>query len=116
MPNAQRYFINIGDLSKARGEHAQLSFDGVSPDSFASALQAALREPTLWQRWRDLQADPEAVDPSMGANDPQAVVNARQSDLHTEVEIVTVLPHSILKHRLSLLAGRAWQLHDVKAA
>lgn len=116
MAAAQRFFITIGDLAQARGEHAQLSFDGISPDSFAGTLQSALREPSLWQRWKALQPDPDAVDPSLGASDPNASVTAKQSDLHTDVEVVTNLPHSIVKHRLNLLAGRVWKLHDVKLA
>lgn len=116
MAAAQRFFITIGDLSQARGEHAQLSFDGISPDSFAGTLQSALREPSLWQRWKALQPDPDAVDPALGANDPDADVTAKQSDLHTDVEVVTRLPHAIVKHRLDLLAGRVWKLHDVKLA
>ena len=116
MAAAQRFFITIGDLSQARGEYAQLSFDGISPDRFASTLQAALREPSLWQRWKALQPDPDAVDPTLGANDPNASVTAKQSDLHTDLEVVTNLPHAIVKHRLNLLAGRVWKLHDVKLA
>ena len=116
MAAAQRYFLSIGDLSQARGEYAQLSFDGISPDSFASTLQSALREPALWQRWKALQPDPDAVDPHLGASDASARVTAEQSDLHTEVEVVTSLPHAVVKHRLNLLAGRVWKLHDVQPA
>ncbi|TDR38231.1 hypothetical protein DFR29_12231 [Tahibacter aquaticus] len=116
MATVQRFFLSIGDLSQARGEYAQLSFDGISPASFASTLQAALREPSLWQRWKALQPDPDAVDPQLGASDPNARVSAEQSDLHTEVEVVTTLPHAIVKHRLNLLAGRVWKLHDVQTA
>ncbi len=112
----QRYYLSIGDLARARGEHAELSFHGASPEAFASALQAALRSPELWQRWKALQPDPDAVDPSLGASDAAATVSARQADLHTEIQVVTVLPHAILKHRLNLLAGQVWQLHDVAAA
>jgi hypothetical protein len=112
----QRYFLSIDDLSKARGDMADLSFSGSSADAFAQSLQSALRNPDLWQRWRSAQADPDAVDPGTGATDPQATVSAKQSDLHTEIEVVSVLPHAILKHRLTLLAGRAWRLHDVRAA
>ncbi|HVJ62699.1 MAG TPA: hypothetical protein VM555_08295 [Tahibacter sp.] len=114
MSTTQRYYLSIDDLSKARGEYAQLSFEGISPDSFAAALQAALRTPALWERWKALQPDPDAVDDAMGASDAGATVKAEQSDLHTEIEVVTNLPHSILKHRLNLLAGRTWKLHDVK--
>ncbi|UXI68658.1 hypothetical protein [Tahibacter amnicola] len=112
----QRFFLSIGDLSQARGEFAELSFDGISPDSFAAALQAALRAPQLWERWRALQPDPDAVDPALGASDPAAHVSAEQSDLHTEMEVVTSLPHAVVKHRMNLLAGRVWKLHDVQPA
>jgi len=116
MAASQRYFLGIDDLAHARGPIASLSFQGTSPDSFASQLQAALREPTLWDRWRGMQPDPDAVDPGLGVNDPSATVTARQEDLHCDAEVVTSLPHSILKHRLGLLIGSHWRLRDVKAA
>jgi hypothetical protein len=56
------------------------------------------------------------VDPALGVSDPTATVTATQSDLHTDVEVVTSLPHAILKHRLTLLIGRNWTLRDVRAA
>ncbi|MGH8174603.1 MAG: hypothetical protein ACREPX_15795 [Rhodanobacteraceae bacterium] len=114
--SSQRYFISIEDLPKARGESHELSFHGGSPDSFAALLQEALRTPTLWQRWKSMQADPDEVDPALGVSDPSATVTAKQSDLHTDVEVVTSLPHAILKHRLTLLIGKNWTLRDVKAA
>ncbi len=112
---AIHYYFTVRDLAQARGEIAELAFDGLSPETFALALQAALREPTLWQRWRDLQPDPEAIDPASGLVDPSALVVAHQADLHTDLEVTTVLPHSIIKHRLTLLVGHAWKLHDVRA-
>ena len=33
-----------------------------------------------------------------------------------DIEVVTTLSHTILKHRLWLLAGHSWELHDVKPA
>jgi len=63
-----------------------------------------------------MQPDPDAVDPGLGANDPNATVRATQSNLHTDVEVTTSLPHSLLKHRLGLLIGPHWSLHDVRAA
>src|SRR5215475_5726255 len=111
----QRYFLSIDDLAKARGAQAELSFQGDSPEALAAALQAALREPALFERWRALQDDPDAVDPSLGATDPAATVSARQHDLRTDVIATTRLPHAVLKHRLSLLVGRHWQLRDVAA-
>src|SRR3954468_20094492 len=116
MAKNQRYYLGIDDLSRARGPISELSFQDNSPERFAAQLQAALREPTLWNRWRGMQPDPDAVDPSLGASDPTATVTAHQSDLHCDAEVVTSLPHAILKHRLSLLIGSHWRLRDVKSA
>lgn len=112
----QRYYISIEDLSRARGEVNELSFHGTSPDSFAALLQEALREPSLWRRWRAMQPDPDAIDPALGVSDPDATVSASQSDLHVDVEVVTRLPHAILRHRLELLIGHNWKLRDVRSA
>jgi len=114
--SAQRYFLGIEDLSRARGTIDVLSFQGNSPESFAAQLQAALREPTLWNRWRAMQPDPDAIDPGLGVSDPAAKVTAHQSDLHCDAEVVTSLPHAILKQRLNLLIGSHWRLRDVKSA
>lgn len=114
--STQRYYLSVENLAKARGQISELSYQGNSPDSLAAALQAALREPSLWERWRALQPDPDAIDPSLGASDPNATVRATQSNLHTDVEVTTSLPHSILKHRLGLLIGAHWSLHDVQTA
>jgi len=113
---AQRYYLGIDDLPRARGSNEQLAFQGDSPEALASELQAALRTPVLFERWRALQDDPDAIDPSLGATDPSATVSAKQSDLHVDVIATTRLPHSILKHRLSLLVGPHWTLRDVKSA
>jgi len=114
--STQRYYLSIDDLAKARGQINDLSFQGSSPDSFAALLQAALREPTLWERWRMMQPDPDAIDPALGASDANATVSASQSDLHTDVVVTTSLPHAIIKHRLGLLVGAHWSLHDVSTA
>ena len=63
-----------------------------------------------------MQPDPDAIDPALGASDPSATVAAEQHDLHTDVQVVTSLPHVILKHRLDLLIGKHWTLRDVRAA
>jgi hypothetical protein len=115
MAGVQRFFIGIDDLPRARGANAELSFQGESAQSFAVLLQTALREPNLFERWRNLQPDPDAIDPALGATDAAATVSARQQDLHTEVLVTTRLPHAILRHRLNLLAGAHWTLRDVKA-
>jgi hypothetical protein len=114
--STQRYYLSVENLAKARGQISELSYQGNSPESLAAALQAALREPGLWERWRAAQPDPDAVDPALGASDPQATVRAAQSNLHTDVEVTTSLPHAILKHRLGLLIGAHWSLHDVQTA
>ncbi|ANB19111.1 hypothetical protein [Dokdonella koreensis] len=116
MPHPQKFYLSVGELAAARGEVDQLSFHGVSPESFAATLQAALREPTLWQRWRAMQPDPDEVDPATGASDPEATVTATQTNMHCDVEVVTRLPHAILRHRLDLLVGHHWRLHDVSKA
>ncbi|MGA9332814.1 MAG: hypothetical protein WBV39_00875 [Rudaea sp.] len=114
--SSQRYYFSVDDLAKARGQFNELSFNGSSPDSFAALLQSTLREPTLWHRWKAMQPDPDAVDPALGASDPQASVSANQSDMHTDIVVTTSLPHAVLKHRLTLLIGSHWRLHDVKPA
>jgi hypothetical protein len=113
---AQRFYLGIDDFARARGSVDALSFHGDSPEGFAAQLQAALREPALFERWRALQEDPDAVDPGLGVTDPAATVTARQSDLHVDVIVTTRLAHSILKHRLSLLVGAHWTLRDVTSA
>ena len=111
----QRYMFVIDDLLRARGESSELSFHGDSPESFAALFQQALREPTLWRRWLAMQPDPDAVDQSLGASDPNATVEAHQSDIHVSVDVRTSLPHAIIQHRLTLLVGRHWTLRDVSA-
>ncbi len=116
MPARQRFLFSIDDLPKARGETHELSFEGGSAEGFAALLQKSLREPTLWQRWRAMQPDPDAVDPTLGQSDPEAAVEAHQSDVHVSVTVVTSLPHSIIQHRMTLLIGKHWTLRDVSAA
>ena len=116
MASAQRYLFSIDDLVKARGESHELSFQGGSPESFAAMFQQSLRESALWQRWREMQPDPDAVDPALGQNDPAATVEAHQSDVHVSVDVRSSLPHAIIKHRLTLLIGKHWTLRDVSAA
>ncbi|MEO8459371.1 MAG: hypothetical protein ABI451_02480 [Dokdonella sp.] len=113
---AQRYFISIDDLSRARGESPELSFTGNSPASFAAAFEDALRHRSLWERWKAKQKDPDSVDAATGVKDPDATVTATQSDLHCDVEVVTSLPHALMRHRLDLLIGHNWKLRDVRAA
>lgn len=116
MSQAQRYYLTIDDLANAHGPDPDLAFQGSSPQGFADALQQALREDVLFQRWRAKQPDPDEVDDSLAPVDPNATVTARQDDLHANVEVVTSLPHSILRHRLAILIGQHWKLRDVRAA
>ncbi|MGH8152148.1 MAG: hypothetical protein ACREPF_05355 [Rhodanobacteraceae bacterium] len=116
MRQAQRYYLTIHDLATARGPDPDLSFHGSSPQSLADALQDALRQPILFDRWKAKQPDPDEVDPSLAPVDPAATVTARVEDLHTAIEVVTMLTHFVLRHRLFILVGPHWQLQDVAAA
>ena len=110
------YYLSIADLAHARGPVPALSYDGAGPDDFAAALRQAVRTPALFERWRALQDDPDEVDPALAATDPAAQVSARVSDLRIDVDLVTDLPMSIVRHRLNLLIGSNWQLRDMRAA
>jgi hypothetical protein len=111
----QRYYLVVDNLGKAQGPVGELSFTGESPADFAHQLQDALREPSLFDKWKALQPDPDAIDDSMGSSDASATVTAKQSDTRTDVTVTTSLPHSIVKHRLTLLVGKNWTLRDVTA-
>lgn len=110
------YYLSIADLAHARGADPRFAYDGAGPNDFAAALQQALCDDGLFQRWRTVQPDPDAVDGSLGATDPAAQVHARVADLRTDVDLVTDLPMSVVRHRLYLLIGAAWQLRDLRAA
>jgi len=114
MSSLHHYFLSIADLAHARGNDRDLSYDGAGPNDFAAALQEALRSPVLFERWRAKQAEPDEVDPSLGATDANAKVTGKVADLKTDVEAVTSLPMSIVRHRLNLLIGPAWQLRDMR--
>ena len=60
--------------------------------------------------------DPDAVDPALGATDPNASVIGSQDDLHIDLVATSSIPGDVLKHRLRLLAGSSWELRDVTAA
>lgn len=116
MAGRSHFYLSIDDLAHARGPEPSLSYDGAGPNDFADALRDALSSPALFERWRAMQAEPDDVDPAMGATDPQVQVNARVADLHTEVDLITSLPMSIVRHRLNLLIGPSWKLRDMRAA
>ena len=116
LSQAQRFYLSINNLATARGPDPKLAFQGSSPQSFAAALQEALRQPILFQRWKATQPDPDKVDPTLAPVDPDATVTAELQDIKTNVQVVTTLTHFILRHRLFILIGPNWQLHDVVAA
>lgn len=116
MTHRSHYYLQIEDLVHARGAEPALSYDGAGPNDFAAALQEALRSPLLFQRWRAMQPDPEDIDIRLCITDQLAHVSAKLVDLHTEVEVISDLPMSILRQRLNWLIGAAWQLHDVRPA
>ena len=110
------YYLSIADLAHARGDDPRFAYDGAGPNDFAAALQQSLRGDELFERWRNAQPDPDAVDTRLASADPGAEVNAKVADLHTEVDLLTNLPMSVVRHRLYLLIGSAWQLRDMRAA
>ena len=111
-----RYYISLPEPASARGTDSAFAFSAQGPDAFAQQFQDALRSDGLFQRWRAAQDDPDGVDPALGATDPAATVTGQQDDLHVDLIVVTSLPGSVMKHRLRLLAGNAWELRDVSAA
>ena len=113
---ATRYYIRLPDGSRARGTTPSLSFTAQGAGGFAVQLQDALREPALFERWRLLQDEPDEVDPALGVTDPNAVVHGEQHDLHIDLQVTSSIPGHVLKQRLRLLAGSAWELRDVTAA
>lgn len=113
---ATRYHLRLPEPALARGPDPSLSFHSVSAEGFAEELQAALRSPALFERWRDLQDDPEGVNANLAISDPSAVVIGEQDDLTVRLQATTVLPGEVFKHRLRLLAGSHWELRDVTSA
>ena len=113
---ANRYYLSLRDPNKARGTNAAFSFSANGAAEFAAQLQQALRSDDLFQRWRDAQPEPDEVEASLGATDPSATVSGEQDDLQIDLVAVTSLSGSVLKHRLTLLAGSGWELRDVTKA
>lgn len=113
---ATRYYLRLPDPERARGSIPALSFQSGSAGGFAEELQAALRTPVLFDRWKAMQEEPDKVDPSLGATDPAATVTGEQSDLDVLLVVTTSLPGSLFKQRMRWLAGSQWQLSDIKAA
>lgn len=108
------YYLRIDDFAAIGGDEPDLAFTGKSPDALAGALQTALTESDLFAAWRDRQADPDAVDPALAAVDPHARVHAEQVDLSVDMQVETELSMQVLRHRLELLVGPHWTVHDVR--
>ncbi|TBR11380.1 MAG: hypothetical protein EPO46_06630 [Lysobacter sp.] len=111
-----RYHISLPDSAAARGSNPATSFNAHGAEAFAEQLEQAMRTTQLFERWRGGQADPDNIDPVLGATDPQATVRGEQHDLHIDLILITALPGDVVRHRLRLLAGSGWQLRDVSAA
>jgi len=113
---ATRYYISLPEPARARGSDPALAFNAHGADEFAAQFQDALRTTSLFDRWRARQDDPDDVDPSFAATDPDATVIGRQDDLHVVLVVTSSIPGNVLKQRLRLLAGGGWELRDVTAA
>jgi hypothetical protein len=113
---ATRFHLTLPDPALARGADPQLAFSANGAEAFAEQLQAALRDPAWIARWQAQQEEPDEVDPATLVVDPQAVVTGAQRDLKIDLTATTTLSGNILRHRLGLLAGRNWQLHNVSTA
>lgn len=109
-----RYFLTLPDPATARGSEPSLSFTAHSADGFAAELEAALRTPILFERWRNLQPEPDAIDATLGVVDAAAKVQGKQRSLSIDLEVDTCLPGPIVRTRLRWLAGSNWQLRDVR--
>ncbi|MDR6990458.1 hypothetical protein [Luteimonas sp. 3794] len=109
-----RFLIRLPDPEKTRasGEYALRS---QGADGVAAEVQAALQGEALFARWRDQQPDPDEVDPALGITDPSAQVTGEDRDLGIDLVVTTSISSTVLKHRLSLLAGSSWELRDVRA-
>ncbi len=108
------YSISLPDPAKARGNDPRLSFTASGAEAFAEQLQAALRTTELFERWKSVQDEPDDVDQSMAAVDPQATVTGEQADLRINLQASTSLPGDVFKQRMRLLAGNHWELRDVR--
>ena len=112
---AIRDFIRLPEPGLARGDDPALAFRSQGAEGLALELQDALRHSQLFERWRAKQDEPDDVDISFAATDPQALVRGEQNDLAIDLVVITSLAGAVFKHRLRLLAGAHWQLRDVTA-
>ncbi len=108
------YLLTLPEPERARGSDPAFSFRADSAGGFAAELQEALRGDGLFERWKAVQDDPEAVPESLAQTDPDARVHGSQQHLQIRLDVRTSLPGTVLKHRLRLLAGNNWTLNDVR--
>ncbi|PPV08147.1 hypothetical protein XavaCFBP5823_18025 [Xanthomonas axonopodis pv. vasculorum] len=108
------YSISLPDHKLARGSAPSVSFTANGAEAFAEQLQAALRDPAWFDRWRQLQTDPDEVDPSLGITDPAATVTGKQHDLRIDLVATTSIPGDLFKQRMQALAGSHWELREVR--
>jgi len=116
MSNRNHYYLSVDDIRRAHGADPALAWQGASPDDLAAALQESLRGTGLFERWRATQPEPDEVDMSLAATDPQASASAKVADLHVDIDLVTDLPMRVVRQRLGWLIGPSWQLRDMRAA
>lgn len=110
-----RYFIILPDPALAHGDDPELASNAHGAEAFARDVQAALRTPDLFERWRAKQDKPDDVDPKLGEVDSNASATGSQADLVIKLTVDTALPGNILQQRLRWLFGSNWQLRDVTA-
>ncbi|HEV2540918.1 MAG TPA: hypothetical protein VGU03_14590 [Frateuria sp.] len=116
MSSRNHYYLSVDDIRQAHGADPALAWQGSSPDDLAATVQEALRGTGLFERWRAQQPDPDEVDMSQAATDPQATVRAKVADLHVDMDLVTDLPMRVVRQRLEWLIGSSWKLRDMRAA
>src|SRR5690606_9089821 len=107
------YDIRLPDTSKL-DQAGEFAMAARGPEGIAAELQDALRGTALFERWRQAQDEPDEVDPTLGAVDARATVSGRQRNLGVDLVVETALSGDLLRHRLGLLAGRAWELRNVR--
>ncbi|MBB3226204.1 hypothetical protein FHW69_000794 [Luteibacter sp. Sphag1AF] len=114
MATTHRYYLSVADLPGARGSEPSLAFEGIGPEKLAADLADALRNDALFQRWKAMQPDPDEVSPALGVTDPSASATGKQGSDRADIELVTTLPMSIVRQRLTWLIGPNWQLRDMR--
>ena len=107
------YDIRLPDTSRL-DEAGAYAMAARGPEGIAAELQDALRGTALFERWRLDQEEPDEVDPAFGVVDPKATVSGRQRNLGVDLVVDTSIPGEIMRHRLGLLAGGAWELRNVR--